>query len=202
MGKYFIQTDEGKSQYAIVKARADVNTILLSLGYKPITLGSHSSIGFYRVLRRYYDIFSLTFLIRKKDEVFLQFPWIHNNKTAFYKNLFRNGAKIDCIIHDLDSLRYPDKIDSTEIETLKKFHSIIAHTPAMKDFLIKKGIEASKIKILHLFSYLTDDKIALEKKQQKGNCIRFAGNLEKSPFVHKLNEIASERFSFNLYGKG
>lgn len=196
-----IQTIEGIGTHAIYKARADVNTIIESCGYTPVTLGSRSRVGFFRVLKRYYDIYSLKFKLHKGDNVFFQFPWIHNNKPEFYANLFKNGAEIQCIIHDLDSLRGIERKDHNELRDLSHFHSIIAHTPAMKQFLVEKGIEEQKIKILNIFPYLTKaPKIDLVKYDKP--TIVFAGNLSKSLFINKLNEIASTDLRFNIYGKG
>lgn len=195
-----IETIEGTGTHAIYKARADVNRIVESCGYMPVTLGSNSSIGLFRVFKRYYDIYSLRFRIHRKDEVFFQFPWIHNNKPEFYSNLFRNGAKVQCIIHDLDSLRGIERKDHNELEDLSHFHSIIAHTPAMKQFLVEKGIEEHKIKILNLFPYLTNAPSVNLSRYDKPTVV-FAGNLSKSLFVNKLNEIASPGLCFNIYGK-
>lgn len=196
-----IQTIENTNTYAIYKARRDVNTIMDSCHYLPIVLGSTSPIGFWRVLKRYWDIASLRFLISRRDRAFLQFPWIHNNKPQFYNSLFGSGAHIECIIHDLDSLRGLDENNQAELEALNRCRSIIAHTPAMKRFLADNGIAESKIKLLYLFPYLTSDPIhTLEPAAV--NTVIFAGNLTKSSFVDKLRHIAAPDLHFNLYGNG
>lgn len=196
-----IQTIEGIGTHAIYKAREDVNKIVRSCSYTPITFGSTSRIGFVRVLKRYYDIFSIKFKLRKSDNVFFQFPWIHNNKPAFYNNLFGSGAHIQCVVHDLDSLRGIERKNKNEIHDLSRCHSIIAHTPAMKQFLVEKGIEAKKIHILYLFPYLTEDKI-LDLDKYDVPTIIFAGNITKSPFVNELHKVAGEELAFNIYGNG
>jgi len=157
--KIAIQTIEGRDSYAIFKARADVDRIVGECGYAPLVLGSRSPVGIVRVLKRHYDICSLRFRLTADDTVFLQFPWIHNNKPAFYSNLFGSGARVDCIIHDLDSLRGIERNDNNELADLARCHSIIAHTPAMKKFLMNCGIDGDKIKTLNLFPYLTSDKV-------------------------------------------
>ena len=197
-----IQTVEGKKEYAINKARGDIDRITDSLHYKPLILGSHSKIGFVRVLKRYYDIFSLPFYLKKGDDVFFQYPWVHSNGALFYDSLIRSKANIDCMIHDLDFLRYKDRNDINHLKILGSFRTLIVHTPAMKKYLVDKGIEPSKIRILYLFSYITGDSLVENNLNEEKKSIVFAGNLEKSPFVNKLKEIASENFKFNLYGKG
>lgn len=197
-----LQTIEESVSHAIVKARADVNVVLQSAGYKPLTFGSTSPIGLWRVLIRHWNILSLRWKIKKTDVVFIQFPWIHNNKTEFYHNLFNSGAQVDCVIHDLDSFRCPeDKQHNDELVQLNRCHSIIAHTPAMKEFLLKNGVDGDKIKILNFFPYLTSDPLRSLSPDSKPVVV-FAGNLEKSPFVNHLGEIASDNLRFNLYGKG
>lgn len=196
-----IETIEGKGTHAIYKAREDVNTIAREMGYRPLVLGSTSRIGFLRVLRRYYDIFSLKFRLRKDDTVFFQFPWIHNNKPQFYDNLYGSNAQIQCIIHDLDSLRGIERKDNNELNDLSRCNHIIAHTPAMKKFLVEKGIAAEKIEILNFFPYKTTVPLA---EVDNGDCptVIFAGNLTKSSFVNELKDIACDKLRFNLYGNG
>lgn len=197
-----LQTIEESISHAIVKARADVNVVLQSKDYKPLTFGSTSPIGIWRVLIRHWNILSLRWKIRKTDVVFIQFPWIHNNKREFYNNLFNSGAQVNCVIHDLDSFRYPNETKhNDELTQLNRCHSIIAHTEAMKDYLVKKGIDGDKIQILHFFPYLTSSPIHSLSPSSKPVVV-FAGNLEKSPFVNHLGEIASDNLRFNLYGKG
>ena len=197
-----LQTIEESISHAIVKARADANMVLQSKGYEPLTFGSTSHIGFWRVLVRHYNILSLRWKIKKTDTVFIQFPWIHNNKREFYDNLFRSNARVECVIHDLDSFRYADqKQHRDELVQLNRCHSIIAHTQAMKDYLVEKGINEKKIKLLYFFPYLTDDPIHQLVATDKPVVV-FAGNLTKSPFVKELNKIASAQLHFNLYGKG
>lgn len=197
-----LQTIEESVSHAIVKARADVNVVLQSVGYKPLTFGSNSPVGLWRVFIRHWNIWSLRWKLKKTDTVFIQFPWIHNNKSEFYHNLFNSGALVDCIIHDLDSFRCPeDKQHNDELVQLNRCRSIIAHTRAMKEYLINHGVDGTKIQILNFFPYLTSDPL-LSLSPTSKPIVVFAGNLEKSPFVNRLSEIASDKLRFNLYGKG
>ncbi len=201
--KISLQTIEEDSVHAIVKARGDVNVLLREKGYTPMVFGSDSPIGLWRVFTRHFNIWSLRWKLRKSDVVFLQFPWIHKNKKDFYNNLFGSGAVVNCIVHDLDSFRFLDQPDehADELEQLNRCHCIIAHTPAMKEFLAGRGIDKDKIKLLYLFPYLTDDAVHSLASTEKPVVI-FAGNLAKSPFVNHLTDIAGTNLSFNLYGKG
>ena len=198
-----ILTEESKAKsFAINKARTDIDTIIKESGsYHVIQMGSTSRIGFFRVIKRYYDIYSLLLRLKHGDSVFFQFPWIHNNKDKFYSFLFKKETKVTCVIHDLDSLRSNGKNQEYEIDILKKCHHIIAHTPSMKQYLVDMGISSDKIECLYLFCYLTDDPIR-SLPNNIYNTIIFAGNLTKSRFVNHLHEIASPQLSFNLYGNG
>ena len=201
--KISLQTIEEDIVHAIIKARGDVNVILHEKEYKPLVFGSNSPIGIWRVFMRHFNIFSLKWKVRKTDTVFLQFPWIHKNKREFYNNLFGSGATVNCIIHDLDSFRYIGNSNehADELEQLNRCNSIIAHTPAMKEYLCARGIDKNKIKVLYLFPYLTTDPIHSFGLTEKPTII-FAGNLAKSQFVSSLKDVASTDLNFNLYGKG
>ena len=195
-----ISTKEPIGANAIAKARGDVDHIVEQCGYSRIMLGSRSPIGFARVLKRYWDVYTIKYRLRPTDTVFLQFPWIHHNKAEFYGGLFGSGAKVHCIVHDIDSIRHNDSEFDNELHDLGKCSTIIAHTPAMKGFLINQGIDGAKIKLLGIFPYLTDDPIH-DIKPTDTPTVVFAGNLEKSPFVNRLAEIASHTLHFNIYGK-
>ncbi len=201
--KISLQTIEEDIVHAIVKARGDVNAIVHEAGYTPLVFGSRSPIGLWRVFMRHFNILSLRWKIRKSDTVFVQFPWIHKNKKDFYDNLFGSKATVNCIVHDLDSFRYMDHPEehADELEQLNRCHSIIAHTPAMKDYLVERGVDKDKIKLLYLFPYLTEDPVHSLTATDKPVVI-FAGNLAKSPFVSHLADIAGPNLAFNLYGKG
>lgn len=196
-----ISTKEPIGANAIAKARGDVDRIVKSCGYSQIVLGSRSPIGFARVLKRYWDVYTIRHRLRPTDTVFLQFPWIHHNKAEFYGGLFGSGAKVHCIVHDIDSIRHNDSEFDNELHDLGRCSTIIAHTPAMKEFLANQGIDEAKIKVLGIFPYLTDTPIHNIMPTDTPTIV-FAGNLEKSPFVNRLAEIASPSLRFNIYGNG
>lgn len=198
-----ISTIEDTDVHAIAKARGDVDRIVKSCGYRQIVLGSRSPIGFARVLKRYWDVYTIRHRLRPTDTVFLQFPWIHHNKAEFYGGLFGSGANVHCIVHDLDSMRDLGSggEHDNELRDLGRCSTIIAHTPAMKEFLAGQGIDRAKIKVLGVFPYLTDDPIH-DIKPTGTPTVVFAGNLGKSPFIGRLAEIASPSLRFNIYGNG
>ena len=196
-----IQTiEENSTSYAIYKARRDVDRIVASCGYEPLVFGSRSPIGLYRVLKRHYDICSLKWRIRRDDTVFFQFPWIHNNRREFYANLFASGAKVSCVIHDIDSLRTNDSGQTTmETDVLRRCDMVIAHTPAMKRWLVGQGVDEWRIEVLNVFGYITDT--PLREVGDLGDAtIVFAGNMAKSPFVKLLHNVAGDNVKYHIYG--
>lgn len=196
-----IQTiEENSTSYAIYKARRDVDRIVASCGYEPLVFGSRSPIGLYRVLKRHYDICSLKWRIRRDDTVFFQFPWIHNNRREFYANLFASGAKVSCVIHDIDSLRTNDSGQTTmETDVLRRCDKVIAHTPAMKRWLVGQGVDERRIEVLNVFGYITDT--PLREVGDLGDVtIVFAGNMAKSPFVKLLHNVAGDNVKYHIYG--
>ncbi len=194
-----ISTVEDPRTHAIVKARADVDAVVESCGYRMLRLGSSSSIGIVRVIRRHYDNFTIGLRLRATDKVFLQFPYVHNGQGKFYDNLFGSGARVDCIIHDIDSIRKSDTELHEELRQLSRCHTIIAHTLAMKRVLEERGFDGKRIRTLGLFPYITDDAMH-EFAEDDASTVVFAGNMEKSGFINLLHGIASPRLRFSLYG--
>lgn len=136
----------------------------------------------------------------KKDEIILiQFPF--SNEMFLTKKAKNKIA----LIHDLDGLRREDeKLNKREIAFLNTCKYIVAHNDKMKQYLIKQGIEESKIHVLELFDYLCDeDKKNIERSKTSLKEIAYAGNLisNKSPFLYQLNPDKMN-FSLALYGKG
>ena len=119
-----------------------------------------------------------------------------NIKTILYRLLAWKKVKIEILIHDLDSLREASTSKNLENLMLKRANLIIAHTKAMKEELISRGIEKNKIKILYLFDYLTETNN--KNKSTFDNKIIFAGNLSKSIFIKDL--ALCNNCQFLLYG--
>ena len=92
-----------------------------------------------------------------------------------------------------------------EIEVISHFKYIIVHNEIMKQYLVEKGINESKIYILELFDYICDDKEKIEYNKTIENrlTVIYAGNLakNKSPFIYELNKEKMD-YTINLYGKG
>lgn len=173
--KYCIQHRVGKYKHAGSKAVRDVISIAHSLDYKT-----------FNIYRRFYhygwSIVKLFFTLKKQDEVLLQWPFYYVSTTPVVKILLNKKIRLTLLIHDINSLRKKAR-DMNEDTLLNYAQTIIVHTEAMKEYLIKRGIAASKLVVLTSFDYLTEETIP---QREYSHTIVFAGNLEKSGFLHKI----------------
>lgn len=140
--------------------------------------------------------------IKSNDEIFLQYPFGDWSFKIIYNIFHKKGFKINLIIHDIESFR---KYNSTvqrqeEIEKLNKMTLLFVHTPAMKELLQNNGVKVP-MKCIYLFDYYSDDPmLSIDELKSMKNVIAFAGNLNKSDFLYKLNNEVFNYISFNLYG--
>ena len=188
---------------AMSKAREDITKILTSKGVEIFHINIRT---IKHTLNVQYVIQGIKLLnkLKKGDELYIQhYTGIGGSKSfpAILKRTHDKGVKIIMIIHDISYLRWSDnRLAHHEINLFKNADLIVAHTPAMKQELIKMGIKCP-IKILYLFDYLTNDKmIDDEKKIDLRNTVVFAGNLEKSGFIREFNEMDYKKIHFRFYG--
>lgn len=122
----------------------------------------------------------------------------HGSSTQFYPPLlWVKKVRLQCLVHDLETLRRNGSLNAKEVSRLNKFHEIIVHTDAMKSLLQQGGVPLMKMKVLNFFDYLTDTK---PDKRTLSYNICFAGNLGKSGFVKRLPALNCGRLKFHLYG--
>jgi len=106
-------------------------------------------------------------------------------------------VRLQCLVHDLETLRRSGKLGAREISRLGRFHEIIVHTDAMRTLLQQGGIPRNKMKVLTFFDYLAE---ASPDRRTLSYNICFAGNLGKSGFVKELTSLHCDRLCFRLYG--
>lgn len=195
MKKYLNLCLKGKV-YNAGKARYDANIILEKQGYIPLYVGGMADNYIIRQIELLYTVISLWWKLSSNDTVFVQLPVVLNVKFILYRLLVWKKVRIEVLIHDLDSLRQLTASNKLENYILAKASMIIVHTWAMKEELIKRGIDDGKIVLLYLFDYLTT---ANNKyKSSFDNKILFAGNLDKSVFLKDL--ALCKNCQFLLYG--
>lgn len=195
---------EGFNHHAGSKARRDIVSALKQNGWEEICFVNEQINYKSTLIRQFKSLFSIlqAFLRMKKNSLLvMQYPLEKNSPKIFnlLLPLFKKLKKIKCIviIHDLDSIRFRDKI-SYEIENknLSIFDNIISHSQNMTNFITNDLRLNKNINELHLFDYLSD--FEGNPVNMPINRIVFAGNLTKSSFCKELKNIKG--LEFNLYG--
>lgn len=178
---------ERDTKNASGKAKKDVDVILSRNGYKKLYKPSDKR--WLRVIQQVIGILGL----KKDTELFVQYPANIDFCYSVLKSK-RDVRKI-AIIHDIESLR-GEKTKEREKSILEMFDVIISHNARMTAYLRKIGIR-NKIINLNIFDYLLDDNAILSEDFNKDE-IFFAGNLQKSKFLQKLDRI--QTLTFNIFG--
>lgn len=214
------------NQTAGSKATADCSFILAELGYQhfdvPIYNNKHPILNLLTFLRHLWRLYAL---LKPGDEVLLQYPLLGINKGLkyFVRLLRHKNCRMICLLHDLDSLRQVHHAWTLEEELvrLSAFDRIIVHNARMKALLTDNHLNV-EMRTLCLFDYLMPDNVwkALEQRHvseiwlqehinysmnaetlaYKYKRVAFAGNLGKSVFLKKLDQV--QGISFVLYGPG
>lgn len=197
--KIYIQERIKQNYNAGSKARNDCDAILESCGYKLLALTPLKFTLWYKILRKL-NIFRVAFYLRGAEKCCIQYPLYSylNNSFFWHFALKFFSGKLEILIHDIEGLRYKKSIEPNLLFLLKKCDKVIVHTPRMKEIIERSAnIDTKHINVLYLFDYLTDEDS--QPADLSGNKIIFAGNLEKSIFLSKINLLPSS-ISFNLYG--
>lgn len=219
MTKYIIkefQKSKEVQQTAGVKARDDVDKILLAEGFQVIEIGLKENLPLsplnklssHFIKKKLWD--SCLNKLKEGDILFIQFPII--NHTLFLSQSIyevqQRGVKIVLLIHDLETFRLSKRkdisllkkkiIEFEELSILKQVDHIISHNMAMTDALTRLGISDKKIKSINIFDYLVPNFQRTVEEQAKSVIV--AGNLRrhKAGYVYDL----PNNCCFNLYGVG
>jgi hypothetical protein len=205
MAKYVLEEYVFNGYNASSKAREDVSKIVLEAGFKAFATndkrGSNNTM-IKKVFSAGAIYLKLLLKLGKDDLIFLQTSEVVLQGISKVKKI--KQFKVIYLIHDLFSVRYDDiEMHSAEIikdvALLNQCDYIICHNEHMKEKLIEMGV-VSKLYTIELFDYLiTDKNICIDRKMSSPGTISFAGNLEKSTFLTKLDEISS--CQYDIYGK-
>jgi hypothetical protein len=191
------------------KATRDCSAILSEMGYQhfdvPIYSNSHPLRNLCMLLQRFGHLF---LSLRTRDRVLLQYPLLGVNRwLQYFARLLRSRhCQLICLVHDLDALRqlHHDWSLSEEVARLNAFELVIVHNENMKELLQAHGLKADT-RCLGLFDYLLPGQNLPDPQLQNAvgtaySRIAFAGNLGKSVFLSKLDQVEDLRFV--LYGPG
>lgn len=205
--KYYLHAYRGKANHAGSKAVNDCEEIMRKLGYKELSYGLAESNN--KVIAKIQKMFSelKLFEIPYGSLLVVEHPiYIKRNYLLVLKKIKKiKKIKLAFIIHDLESIRHllpdSDVYSKRDYQMYEIADFIIAHNPAMKNYLVDKcNVEKERIIELGVFDYLTEKNVQYNRKMCKN--IAIAGNLaiEKSEYIYSLINKKFSSISLNLYG--
>ena len=169
------------------KAKVDVETILCKNGFSKINFTINQKSKMQKLMVSTMKVRNY-FKHNHYDEIIMQYPTYSDIVT---KSLFRTIGKYDTklvlFIHDVESLRlHSDDADyiQKEVSLFNKATALIVHNNKMKQWLSDHGVSVH-METLEIFDYLMPDFESKKKVFDKSIC--FAGNLQKSDFLTKVN---------------
>lgn len=219
---YFIKEyQNGEAKTAGVKARDDIEILLLQKGFQPLEIeynnrarinvkGVAKLTSHLAVCRIWKDGMKN---LQQGDVLFVQFPVAAHSVflSREFSSLKKRGVQIVLLIHDLDMLRQAKsqnsslankiRINLEERQILKLSDKIIVHNDKMMDYMLKFGFRQEQLSVLEIFDYLIPDFEQREKKgKQKNEAVIIAGTLKphKAKYVYDL----PDKGHFNLFGIG
>lgn len=200
--KYFIKQYSFEQYQHGGVGYSDIETILQRNNYIPIEFPHHTDTGFITKLWRFIFLFRTLRNIPAHSEIVFLFPAYARIIQHFINKLSkRKDIKLICIIGDIDGIKDDDSLQlKQEIRELKKFTHFIVHNKGMADWLIQQ-VGQVNYGTLRFFDFLTTPAIT---NRTKTYAIAFAGNLNKSSFVHQLPGITAKQpaLHFHIYGRG
>ncbi|WP_429970336.1 hypothetical protein ACQW5G_04810 [Fructilactobacillus sp. Tb1] len=204
MNKFVIDVSQDGSNTANSKPKDDINFILSNnMGFNIIKLKKYKHDFFDKHLFIKTRINSVLDKISFKsgDIVIIQYPIYAGKSFEEYliKYLKNKHLFTILLIHDIDTLRgytgiFKDVKD--EVNYINKYDAVIAHNNSMIKLLENNGLSSTAYP-LDVFDYVTKD-ITFKNSSKYKYEITFAGNLNKSSFISKLEVKAP--LEFNLYG--
>ena len=214
---YYCMNNLKKGQNtAGIKAPKDVFEICSDCGFQEIKFfepEKHKSVFLTRIgavptgIRNWMRLQNST---KSGDWVLIQHPNENIVVGNYYiKRLKKKGIHFIALIHDLETLRKSlsdidaglEKRNSTaDNSILSMCDYIICHNSSMKQYLVQKGFEETKIFELGIFDYLYSNDV--KTVRVKNSPVVIAGNLQKGKcdYLYKLMDFDSIPFAINLYG--
>lgn len=197
--KYVITSIKNSKTFdAGSKAKNDDRLILGNCGYTPLDISNSSS----RIQKLFQGIWKIKKLIKMHPakQYVIQYPlysiFIIENVIKNIRKYTPDGQVI-LLIHDIEALRLrvnDVKYTRKELAVFNSVDSIIVHTDNMENKLRKMGV-TTKMVVQGLFDYLNPQQMYTNVKQI--GKISYAGNLQKSAFLKKIN---LERTHLEVFG--
>jgi hypothetical protein len=194
------------------KAREDVNHIAQNNGFKPFLINTRTTTEQAKekkqnlVSRLLYNFRKLFILcgsllsIKKGTVVLFQYPFAPFGEffTLFFcRCLKMKKCHLVLLVHDLVHYRETKVFNNKEIKILNTASELIVHNNKTQELFKSYGVD-KPCHYLWLFDYLTDE--IPNPIYDGSNTIAFAGALDKSIFLKKLQGIPFKNIQLHLYG--
>lgn len=178
------------------------NYKILAVNYRKLKLPFiNKGIPFTSKINFYIQLFLIALKINKKDTIYIQYQIDNEVYDAVLQICKLRKCKISFIIHDVYSIRYKNNTKH-EVKRLNQADVLLVHTDSMKERLKAEGVTIP-MENFNLFDYYTDDEcLTIDELLKIKKTIGFAGNLQKSIFLHELiNSNIPNNIEYYLYGK-
>lgn len=197
---YFIQEHLPEEIFHGSIGNMDVERVFLANRFEPIRFPFHHSFSLWAKMARMAFLVKCLFLLPQGAIVFFQHPLYAGMNKMLVKLLrYRKSITIVCLIADINGLKHGnDTVLSKEIQQFSTYRYFIVHNEAMQQWL-QAQVPHQRSAMIRFFDFL-----ATPATQARANTrvIAFAGNLEKSGFLEKMDLVARHcpSLTFNLYG--
>lgn len=204
------------------KARADVSVILERRGGRNMPLVNNYNTDPLSLLHDFRSVgkqaMGLATSLQEGDVLVVQFPF-RGHRVSLGRKLCERarscGAITIALVHDLTSLvanhgilsDKPSPVEDYRLDYrfLSYFDWVICHNMRMRDYLVRAGIDESKLVTLGLFDYLLGSDACAETRAASRKVISYAGNLNynRSGFIYELDELMQTTpYDLELFGEG
>lgn len=196
--KVHLTTEVPYEKTAGSKARSDVAQILARTGYQKLHLPPLSTAT---------QALSFLMFLKKSmspdGHILVEYPF-DQRKRAYVLYLFSvlTGVRIYTVIHDIAALRFKTSV-RRDFAILRLFDGIIAHTPAMAEWLGQQGFR-KKLVTLGAFDYCNRSSASYHADKLEAPLkLLYAGNLafEKASYVYDSGFDAFKNITLSAYGQ-
>jgi len=198
-GRVLLTTPVPQQQTAWTKARQDVHQLLRSWGYQVVEMPARLRPGEWLAALR-----QLRGHLANGGHLLIEYPFPQRRR-AYLLSLFSRatGVRLYGLLHDLDSLRFPDSPPRRELAVLSLFDGLVTHNREMSNWLREGGLDG-RLAELNLFDYLTDRPPAPCAAQTWSTPLKIAccGNLswDKAGYVYDPRLADLRGVELDLYG--
>jgi hypothetical protein len=195
---YFIQEHLHRRVPHGGTGNADADRIWLNAGYVPVEFPDRENFSVAAKFRRAFYLYKMIRLIGKTDRLIFQYPLYAGMSKMLVRLLLSKQVKLICFITDIDGLKDGDEEKlKRDIAFFRHFSHFIVHNVAMKNWLDLQ-VTHSVSTMINFFDFFATP---FAGNRKISNELVFAGNLSKSLFLERLDEL-QQPLRWNIYGQG